>query len=631
MKKALILFWGIVVFSSIFLAISEINYLYSCCPRSSPPPKPTPPPPVKPVQPEAPPDQTKPPDTPPDAPIPGVIGPTTPGTQTPKTASPGVKGRPRPALSFGIQPLIQSMDNGPNALFGVVDPWEVWWSRNRDSYLHFKEPIQWMKVITEGTSTSVLLSPAYDELIGVLGNALADKDHYLAFRAAIALGKVRDATDSKICSPKALEILKKAHESETRYFVRNNILLALGLTGDASVSDTIKAVLQSNDPPLRRSYAALAAGFLPYDNEISKILKGMLLNRENWEVKCCACLALGNLKDASAVPLLGGIINAMGGANKEQSQIKAYAALGLGRIGNDKALAELKKCTPATERDTDVKSAVVVALGQTGLPGAKEPLIAFLQDRNALVRGLAAISLGMLKDPKSFDIIFEHYKKNKLSDAEGLMLLGLALTGDNKAKPELRQILESKKHRILLRGAAAVGLGLLKDTQSSPSIIKMLEDSRQLNDVILSPYLVLSLGMIQDPKAVDVLQRIWNETNSNNPHLLAYHTNLGVGLTLLGKKNDIVLPKLVKQVEQTDDALLRTYALHTLSLISDKDSAKLFISSFEDKNTYVRFSTVNGIGFLMDANEVSALNKITSNSVDIQMQIMNHILPIPVW
>lgn len=632
----------------IFGIIAEFNTIESCCPRKSrrpqkPPAPPPPPVPIKPEpkgpqldQPEAlQPEEEIPEAEQPEAPAPGRIRPIAPGDRSSRTrpkARVRVRSRPRPSLGLGLQPLIQSLNEGAVSLLGVVEPWEIWWSRNRDSYLNFKNPVKWVKIVAEGSTKSVTTLPVYENLINTLREALADKNHYLAFRAAIALGKVRDANNQEIASSMALDILKKAHKSETRYFVRNNILLALGITGDASVSSTIISVLKSKDPPLRRSYAALAAGYIENEPEIIKELKKIAHNpREDKEVRSCACIALGNLKDESAVPFLSAILNAFGSGAKAPSQLKAFAALGLGRIGTPKALAALRKCTPATQRDIEIKAAVAVALGLTKTPKAKNHLLLFLNDRNPTVRGLAALSLGQIKAKDSFKLIFNAYKKNRSNDAQGLMILAMAFTDNEKAKTELRKILTSKKSRVLLKASAMIALGILKDNEAVPTIIEILSRKRQLNDVILTPYLIMTLGMIEDTRGIEVLQNIWNKIDTKKLHLLAYHTNLGVALTLLGKRDAIVIPTLQKQIKQTDDSLLRTYALHTLSLIGTAETADSFIDAYNDKNTYVKFSTINGIGFLMDNNKVSQLNKITADCIDVQMQIMNHLLPIPVW
>src|SRR3989339_1354966 len=308
----------------------------------------------------------------------------------------GIPAAQRPPLGVGIQPLIQSIQS----LASVADPWEVWWSRNRDKYLTFREQIQWTDIIDQGGTKSYAVSPIYDALINTLADSVGDKDPYLAFRAAIALGKVQDSQNPAVSSPKAVEILKKAHEAETRSFVRNNVLFGLGLTSDNSIAGIIKDTLQNKNEKaaaLRRSYAALALSYMTTDPEVPKILSDIIsTEKEDREVKSSCCIALGNLKAASAVLILGKIMTGDGG-KKEQAMIRSYAALGLGRIGTKEALEELKKIAPGTEKEEDVRVAAVTAMGMTGLPEAKDAILALLKDKAQQVKGMACVALAQIK------------------------------------------------------------------------------------------------------------------------------------------------------------------------------------------------------------------------------------------
>ena len=632
MRKILI---GLIALASIIL-ITQIEYVEGWCPN---PPKmggfqpPPPPPPADPSQPV--------PTTPP-------IG------GAPKRGPVPAPSISRPPLGVGLQPLIQSI----LFLTGAAEPWEVWWSRNRDRYLSFREPIEWTTIVDQGGTKSYSISPFYDELINVLSDGVGNKDHFVAFRAAISLGKAQDSQNPAVSSPKAIEILKKAHEAETRDFVRNNILFSLGLTSDSSVSGVIKDALQNkkdNPSPLRRSYAALALGYITNDPEVPKILRDILAaEKEDHEVKSSCCIALGNLKDAESVTLIGKILNGDGASKKERGTIRAHAALGLGRIGTKEALNELKKFVISNEKESDVRLAVVMALGITGLPEAKDSILAFLQDKTPAVRGMACIALAQLKDSKSYETISELLQKNRSTDADGLMLIALGLTGNEKAKIDLRKILtDNKKSRLLLRAAASIGLGLLKDKETLPIIVNILKDDKNKNDTTLAPYLILSLAMIYEPnkgevfekegsdkeavrkkelsdlekQVIEILQKMWAKADKNLT--ITAYTNLAVALARMGKRTEVI-EQLLKHINGNEKTLI-TYALHTLGLVGDRDSAKAFINAAKDNNLEVRKAVMAGIGFLMDKNPINPIDKVTADSIDIQMVILEHILPIPVW
>ncbi|MEW6025942.1 MAG: HEAT repeat domain-containing protein [Planctomycetota bacterium] len=544
----------------------------------------------------------------------------------------------RPPLGVGLQPLIQSVQS----LTSVADPWEFWWTRNRDRYLLFREPIQWTIIVDSGGTKSYSVSPFYDELIKILADGVTDKDPYLAFRAAIALGKAQDSMNPTLGNPKALEILKKAYEPENRELVEINILLGLGLTSDAAAIAMLKDVLQKKEnTPLKRSFAAVAMGYMSGNPEVSTVLREILSSeKEDREVESCCCISLGNLKDTSAVPILGKILNGDGG-RKKQGMIRSYAALGLGRIATKEALEELKKSASSGEKEVDVRLAIVTALGMTGLPEARDAVLAFLQDKIPTARGMACIALAQIKDPKAYEAITEALQKNKSPDADGLMLIALGLSGNDKARPDLRKILsaDNRKARPLLKAAAAVALGLLKDKDAVEIIVNLLKDEKLQYDTVLTPYLVLSLAMITGQKQsqgelselekqeLEILQKMWARVDKNIS-VVAY-TNLAIAMMRLTSRDGII-EQLLKHTA-AKDAVLRVYALHTLGLLGNRDSARAFVEAARGNNPDVRKAAVSAIGFMLDRNAINPIDRVTADSVDIQMRIMDHILPIPVW
>ena len=462
-----------------------------------------------------------------------------------------------------------------------------------------------------------------------LADGLADQDHGIAVCAAIGLGKAGDVLSPTVSSKAALDILKTTTPQESRYCcVKNNIILALGLTRDASVTESIKTIILNNkEPVVLRAYAALAAGYLDAEPEISQILKDVLGDKDDGEVRSCACLALGNLKDISAIAVLSKVLNSNKSEKKEPTPVRAFAALALGRLGTKEAVKELKKCAQSNERDLDVRSAVVTALGLTGLPETKDILVPFLNDRMMIIKGLAAVSLVQSRAKQVDEIIIEALHKTKSNDADGLMVIALGLTGSEKAKTELRKILETEKKRNLLKAAAAIGLGLLRDTDAAPTIVKVLKNEKFQGNITLIPYLILTLGMIGDPQGVEVLEQLWREVDKNIS--VKSYTNLAIALTMLGKRQTVV-EQLVRQADDSD-VILSASALHTLGLVGDAESARKLVEYSRSERLFVRFAALSAIGFILDKDAINPITRITANNIDIQMPVINRILPIPVW
>lgn len=462
-----------------------------------------------------------------------------------------------------------------------------------------------------------------------LADGLADQDHGIAVCAAIGLGKAGDALSPTAGSKAALDILKTTTPQESRYCcVKNNVILALGLTRDAAVTQTIKTIiLNKKEPVVLRAYAALAAGYLASEPDMLRVLKDVIADKDEIEVRSCACLSLGNLADASAIAGLGKILNSGESAKKEPAPVRAFAALALGRLATKEALKELKKSAQSNERDLDVRSAVVTALGLTGLPEAKDIITPFLKDRMMVIKGLAAIALAQSHAKQADEIIIEALHLTKSNEADGLMVIALGLTGSDKAKAELRRILETERNRDLFKAAAAIGLGLLRDTEATPIIVKILKNEKFQGNLTLIPYLILALGMIGDPQGAEVLEHLWQEVDKNIS--VKSYTNLAIALTMLGKRQK-VLEQLVRQADDSD-VILSASALHTIGLVGDAGSARKLVEYSRSERLFVRFAALSAIGFILDKDAVNPITRITANSIDIQMSVINRILPVPVW
>ncbi|MFH1227587.1 MAG: HEAT repeat domain-containing protein [Planctomycetota bacterium] len=588
----------------IFWATEQYNTTDGCCPRSRRPP-----------------EESSGPDSPAPQPAPST----------------------RPPLGVGIQPLIQSLSN----LTGVVNPWEAWWTRNREQFLSLHQAIEWVK-ITEGATRSVKRYEVYDKLIGILAQGVQDKDQYVAFRAAVSLGRSQDIF--------AREALKSAYAAEKRFFVKNNIAFALGLTGNAACVDITKETLvNKKESVLSRSYIAASLGFVN-NPAVLKLLQELISQKEDPEIVCCVALSLGIIGDPSSIPILAKLLNPKADEPRKDVRIKAHAALALARIAmsiktadkankslsNDEENAQAKKVSDgycktivtelikaSTDKERDTRVAVAIALGLVKSEDGTETLLNLLKDSSGLVRGLAAISIAQMKINDSYDVILKAFLKSGEED-KGLMMIALGILGNEKIKSKFHDMLESRKENILTKSAAAIALGLMKDKEAVPILLATFKKN---DDPSYSPYVILALGMIGDESAVEPLKKKWEDVDEKNINMASY-TNLAVALTMLGKRDDLVLPRILKQCAKESPESLKIYAFHTLGIIGTRETAQAFVDAYNDELTSVevRKSIVTGIGFMIDNNSVPVINRFTANNhFDIYMIIMDHLLPIPVW
>ncbi|MFH1228580.1 MAG: HEAT repeat domain-containing protein [Planctomycetota bacterium] len=541
----------------------------------------------------------------------------------------------RSGFGPGLMPLLQSIGSG-------VDSWEVWWSKNRENYLKFRnKPIEWIKRVDTGGTVSVTKYPIYEKLINLLIKSLMEEDNSsLVSNAALALAKSGDE--------RAPGLLIKAYQKHTQFLIKNNILLALGMTGSLSGVEILKeALLDKKNTEVTRGFAALALGYIN-DAAVMKFLEEFIVQKNEIEVIGSAALSLGNLKDANAVPILVKLLNPSDAALKLERRARVWIILGLGRIGNEAAFEELKKLID--DKEEDIRTSVAISLGLINTAASKKALFELTQDRSMIVRGFAAVSLVQLalanpalfsskSEPSSNDAAEElslyreliaSYKKSKSGpEPSGMIILALGLLGDERAKPFLRDTLSERKSRPTIKAVTALALGMMKDTESVKELLNLAE--KQQDEPLIIPHIVLALGMIGDPKAVETLMTTWDKAQKNVSRVA--YTNIAVALTMLGKNQDIVLPRLKKDSSKEANAALRPYALHTLGLVGARDEAQVFIDVCENEpDVNIRNSAVYAVGFLMDKAPVPLIKRITANNnYNLSTYVMEHLLPIPQW
>ncbi|MFA5795231.1 MAG: HEAT repeat domain-containing protein [Candidatus Brocadiia bacterium] len=566
--------------------------------------------------------------------------PNPPKTMGSEAAPPSVNPTPvlvsRPALSIGLMPRIQAMRTpvGPT-LDGVAETWEVWWTLNRDKFFSFKQPIEWVSIKkTDGGTTSITKHPIYEELLKLLRTALTEKDQTVAWNAALALGRSGE--------PTVLPDLQKAFKENKQILVKDYSILGQGWLRSNEALEMLKSVaLDNKEQEVLRSHAVAALGYLS-DPAVFGILKSIIEDKENkkfTDLRAAAAIAMGFTKDKDAVTTLAGLLNS---AEKVNPKIRSYAAMGLGRIGNEGAFNELKKVM--ADRDNSVRVSAAIALGMMSVGpvgSANEPkkiqdeLISLLKDKQGIIRGLAAISLAQItvKNKEVMDTktivpaLSKALKDTKTADGDGLIVLAMGILGDESYKAEFKSIMEDRKKRQLLKAAVVMATGLMKDKSQAPTFIAMLK--KQSDDPIMSPYLIMSLGMIGDEKALEAIEPIWAKVDKNVTSLA--YTNMAVAMSMLGKRSEIVA-QLIQHTKSNNDAL-KQYACHTLGMLGDRDSAKTFVENYNsEKSDTNKAFIITGIGFLMEKASSPIVAEWTgNNNTEISTLIIDHLLPLPTW
>ncbi|HVA56895.1 MAG: HEAT repeat domain-containing protein [Gemmatimonadaceae bacterium] len=143
---------------------------------------------------------------------------------------------------------------------------------------------------------------------------------------------------------------------------------ALGEIGSAGALQTLEPWVAAGDRDTRvQTVRMLAArGYRPVQGRVEAAVKGKALRDADLTEKVAFFEAYGQLSGASAVPYLDGILNGKGFfGRRDDSEIRACAAMALGRINSHEAEQALRKAG-WSEKDVVVRNAVNKALRGVG-------------------------------------------------------------------------------------------------------------------------------------------------------------------------------------------------------------------------------------------------------------------------
>jgi len=448
-------------------------------------------------------------------------------------------------------------DRGPQLDGHVL--WQFWWELNKDRYLaratasrraHAGSALYWFGSVAKYPPRDIVPVPD-DERKAKILKALASRlrrDPSAAVRgeAAIALGRLGEVRNGGNAVTRELT---GALERESHAEVRINVILALGMSGDAA---GCRALLERFDRlGAERPYVNLAFGLARYrpaagllvsqiprrargrratDATVSAVHALGLMGRVAADIRPAAVKRLAALVDRrgddtlvmQAVRTLGllgaGLETVVRLAEAKSSPNKRWAALlALAHYAGDDAEADVAARVLQGRRgfrsgDNQDKCFAVLALGE--LAAAIDPnsavrrrILAFLRDdalesHNNHVRSCAAIALGVARDRTAIRGLAE-----LLTDTTGqhhvvaAACVGLGLLHATGQADTIRQeVMLARKSDADTRGYAALSLALMGATPYVGELSALARSSRVTERT--RRQLPLALGMVADGREV---------------------------------------------------------------------------------------------------------------------------------
>lgn len=474
--------------------------------------------------------------------------------------------------------------------------WANWWDVNRLYHLQFREAVSMITSTntsreTIPISTTTLKTISQEVFIPCLKE---NKNAMTRATAALGLGKLKDKS--------VIPVLKEALTNDTDPYVKNTVALALAILEDEETLNNLNELAQDKNSKysklVDRANSLLMLGYLK-NNKAVEALKNALdpTQKNDKEIQCAALIALANYRDVSLVPFICNIL----ADGTRDANVRTYAAISLGIIKDPGALPALKKAL--SDRDSSIRSGSAFALGFIKSPDAKDDLINLINtEKKSEIKSYAILALAQIGDKSVYPIISNIVKKNDYYLAS-VGTLALGLLGDEKALPELREMVE-KRNKPLCYGTAMLALGLLKDKKSVPAIMKVVETAKA--DEVNWKAAVQTLGMIGDAKATPVLKKIFNDTKRKCDLLTEQYDDLLIALTMLGERKE-VLPFLNQQMrDNTLSYETKLHAIHGTGFVGNSDSIEPLTKFYkEEKDKYLQLFDLQSLVLLLEKEKVN--------------------------
>ncbi|MFW6033086.1 MAG: HEAT repeat domain-containing protein, partial [Phycisphaeraceae bacterium] len=218
------------------------------------------------------------------------------------------------------------------------------------------------------------------------------------------------------------------------------------------------------------------------------------------------------------------------------ARLRAAAAIGLGRIGDRRAVQPLVLALMEEEgRYNDLpRGFSAIALGEIGDPRGRKPLLVTLartRDEDDEVRGFAAIGLGLhvrasaAAEPgeQALNLLASRLLDEREDDeVRAGCALALGLTGSTQTLRHLRSAMQRLDENDLeIAGYVLLARAMLGDPEILPVAERVLEltgDERRISDRLARRTTILALGVLGSAEAVPTLSALWESDEDFRRH-----------------------------------------------------------------------------------------------------------------
>ncbi len=391
----------------------------------------------------------------------------------PPPTEPEMPGIPGGGPSTGGEVRPGATTAGPEARLGP-DDWAGWWATQRWRLLRGRpEAVETPSVRPSSDSPRA-------KAIATLLGTIHDPDEDIATGALVALGKIGDPS----CEAQLVAVLRDGRRTQS---VREAAACGLALLGRApggaeDARTALEAVVaDATLPPRLRAIAAYALGLRGEETSFDLFASLIVGNRADPQVLAAAASSLGLLGTPDAIGLLRVLVDDGQEGTGAPTPVRVYAAHGLARAGAASGVAPLLRAVE--DADPTVRRASMLALAALATAEDDDVQRALRKrldtDLDVSCRDVAVLALGSQGHAKSRAVLDDALRGGRnvhASFASCALGLWARRQTDVSAAAPIRLSLAPRVHESI-RGPACVALGLARDREAAPLLLRIVEGS----------------------------------------------------------------------------------------------------------------------------------------------------------
>ena len=342
-----------------------------------------------------------------------------------------------------------------------------------------------------------------------------------------------------------------------------------------------------------RELAASSLGDIGSPKAVDALIKVLDEAKElsGWQRGFNATVSLGKIKDSRALDHLIKILH----DETYLPQLQGAAAEAIGNIGNKKVIDELIKAL----ENKKIQREVIKAIGELKSPRGVESLLEMLRSENTStpMKGLLIESLGTIGDYSASEDIMKLLAKDKLKIKA---IIALGNIREEKAIPQLEEILFDPKSNRKLRKACISSLINMKKRKSITSMLKILKSKEvdlELKKLIVDTF----------PEMGEIIIKPCIKELKNDEENLELNKYL---IGILGKlKSSKSVSGLVELMEKSKEPSIKSKIAIALGEIKDKSSMKVLLKELRNRNNSIAVKKASIIS-LINMENTEAVSEI---------------------